>query len=114
MALTWQESAQKKRESILAAIPLEWRLPLPLPSPEAQKVVTGAYVQQYLTPREIEITESDAVKITEHTTTGKWTATEVVTAFCHRAALAHQLVGVAPLHTSGIWLKCCWADELLA
>ncbi|KAK7897999.1 hypothetical protein LTR67_004631 [Exophiala xenobiotica] len=91
MSLSWQERAQKKRESILAAIPQQWRLPEPLPSPEDQKDVTGSYVQQFLTPREIEITESDAVKITEHTTTGKWTATEVVTAFCHRAALAHQL-----------------------
>jgi amidase len=96
MSLSWQERAQKKRESILAAIPQQWRLPEPLPSPEDQKDVTGSYVQQFLTPREIEITESDAVKITEHTTTGKWTATEVVTAFCHRAALAHQLVGGTP------------------
>ncbi|OAL34479.1 hypothetical protein AYO20_06322 [Fonsecaea nubica] len=88
---TWQERAQKKRESTLAAIPPEWRLASPLPSPAEQKDVTGAYVQQFLSPREIEITESDAVRITEHTTTGKWTAVEVVTAFCHRAALAHQL-----------------------
>ncbi|KAK5064375.1 hypothetical protein LTR84_000208 [Exophiala bonariae] len=91
MALTWQERGLKKRESTLAKIPIEWRLPEPIPSAEAQKDVTGPYVQQFLSAREIEITESDAVKITENTTTGKWTATEVVTAFCHRAALAHQL-----------------------
>ncbi len=110
MSLTWQERAQKKRESIFAAIPQEWRLPEPLPSPEDQKDVTGSYVQQFLTPREIEITESDAVKITEHTTTGKWTATEVVTAFCHRAALAHQLVGSTPLPASGSLLNCALTD----
>lgn len=92
MALSWEERASKKRESILAAIRPDWRLPKPLPSPEAQKVVAGSYVQQFLSAREIEITESDAVTITEHTTSGRWKATEVVTAFCHRAALAHQLV----------------------
>jgi amidase len=92
MALSWEERAAKKRASILAAIPPEWRLPEPLPSTEAQKVVAGSYVQQFLSAREIEITESDAVAITEQTTSGKWKAAEVVTAFCHRAALAHQLV----------------------
>ncbi|KAL2201849.1 putative general amidase GmdA [Sarocladium strictum] len=92
MAITsWQEQARKKRESILAAIPPEWRLPQPLPSAEEQRDVTGPYVQQFLSAREVEITESDAVTITKYTTTGKWTATEVVSAFCHRAALAHQL-----------------------
>ncbi|KIW12666.1 hypothetical protein PV08_09944 [Exophiala spinifera] len=91
MAPSWEERASKKRESILASIPSEWRLPQPLPSPEAQKAVAGSYVQQFLSAREIEITESDAVTITENTTAGRWKATEVVTAFCHRAALAHQL-----------------------
>ncbi|KAK6373706.1 hypothetical protein LTS17_008199 [Exophiala oligosperma] len=91
MASSWEKLASKKRDSILAAIPPEWRLPQPLPTPEAQKVVAGSYVRQFLSAREVEITENDAVTITEHTTSGKWKATEVVTAFCHRAALAHQL-----------------------
>lgn len=73
-------------------IPVAWRLPQPLPAYKAQKDVTGAYVQQYLSPREIEVTEADAAQIVANTTAGTWTATEVVTAFCHRAAIAHQLV----------------------
>lgn len=97
MTLTWQERGLKKRESTLAKIPPEWRLPEPIPSAEAQKDVTGPYIQQFLSARETEITESDTVKITENTTTGTWTATEVVTAFCHRAALAHQLVSIPTL-----------------
>jgi len=92
MGLSWQELGEKKRQSVLALIPPEWRIPGPLPSVEEQPDVTGAYIQQYLTPREIEITESNAVEIVSHTCTGSWTASEVVTAFCHRAALAHQLV----------------------
>ncbi|KAH8898409.1 amidase [Thozetella sp. PMI_491] len=91
VGVSWQQLAETKRQTILDSIPPAWRLPSPLPAPDSLKNVTGTYVQQYLTSREIEITESDAVQIVRRTTAGKWTATEVVTAFCHRAALAHQL-----------------------
>jgi len=117
MASTWQERGLKKRESTLAKIPAEWRLPEPIPSAEAQKDVTGPYVQQFLSAQEIEITESDAVKITENTTTGKWTATEVVTAFCHRAALAHQLVsicGIAAPHDAPLLIRGFYFHRLIA
>ena len=90
----WEELAAGKRQAVLDLIPLKWRLPLPLPSSKTQKNVTGTYLHKYLTTREIEITETDAVHIVEQTSVGIWTATEVVTAFCHRAALAHQLVRV--------------------
>ncbi|KAF2667159.1 acetamidase [Microthyrium microscopicum] len=89
--LTWQELALGKKLAVLELIPLEWRLPQPIPTAKSQKDVTGAYVQQYLEDWEIEITESDAVRIVEQTSSGNWTVTKVVTAFCHRAALAHQL-----------------------
>ncbi|GAQ42175.1 hypothetical protein AtubIFM56815_005197 [Aspergillus tubingensis] len=93
MALTpWEQTAATKRQSVLAAIPEKWRIKGPIPSPTEQRDVTGPYIQQFLSPREIEITETDAVGITERTTTGQWTAVEVAEAFCHRAALAHQLV----------------------
>ncbi|PYH91073.1 amidase [Aspergillus ellipticus CBS 707.79] len=88
----WQQLAETKRQAILSAIPEKWRLKDPIPSPAEQRDVTGAYIEQFLTPREIEITEADAIGILAHTTTGKWTAVEVTEAFCHRAALAHQLV----------------------
>lgn len=89
---SWKVKAQAKRQAVLDLIPSTWRLPEPVPAPKDQKNVTGAYVQQFLTPREVEITETDAPNIVAKTTTGAWTAVEVVTAFCHRAALAHQLV----------------------
>ena len=88
----WQERAAAKRAGIDALIPAKWRLSA-LPTAEEQKDVTGAYIQQYLSAREIEITEEDAVGIYEHTSTGQWKCREVTEAFCHRAALAHQLVG---------------------
>ncbi|PYI14286.1 putative general amidase GmdA [Aspergillus violaceofuscus CBS 115571] len=88
----WQAKCSAKREAILSAIPTEWRIPAPIPTPDVQPNVTGKYIQQYLSPREVEITESDAETIVSHTTTGLWTAVEVTLAFCHRAAVAHQLV----------------------
>jgi amidase len=87
----WQELAKAKRESILAAIPEKWRISS-IPSAQEQRNVTGKYIQQFLTEKEIEITETDAVGILAKTTTGAWKAVEVTEAFCHRAALAHQLV----------------------
>jgi amidase len=90
--MDWKLYAAQKRNSILELIPPAWKLPVAVPSPLEQKDVTGDYIRQFLTSREIEITETDAVGIVQKTTTGVWTALEVTEAFCHRAALAHQLV----------------------
>jgi amidase len=89
---SWLTQGEAKRQSILNAIPAKWRLADPVPPATELRDVTGSYIQQYLSEREIEITESDAVGIVAQTTTGRWSAVEVTEAFCHRAALAHQLV----------------------
>ena len=94
MASDWQQAAAKKREAISALIPAGWRIPNPPPN-EAQVDVTGSYIQQFLSRKEIEITETDAAAIASKTCSGQWKAVEVIKAFCHRAALAHQLVGRA-------------------
>ena len=87
---SWQDKAKAKRDAVNGLIPEPWRIEVP--SPKDQRDVTGDYIRQFLSPREIEITETDAVGIVAHTTTGEWTAEEVAGAFAHRAALAHQLV----------------------
>jgi len=89
---SWKSLANAKRESILSSIPDKWRLKTPIPSAEEQRDVTGSYIQQFLTKREIEITETDAAGIAKETAAGHWKAVEVAEAFCHRASLAHQLV----------------------
>lgn len=91
-ARSWQELAAAKRESILQSIPVKWRLPGEIPSVQQQRDVTGSYIHQFLSAKEIEITETDAVDIVAKTSVGEWTAVEVTEAFCHRASLAHQLV----------------------
>ena len=88
---TWQDLAKSKRDAIFNSIPNEWRLSS-IPTAEEQRDVTGKYIHQYLSAKEVEITETDAVDIVKQTSTGQWTAEEVIKAFCHRASLAHQLV----------------------
>lgn len=88
----WEALAKQKRDSVNALIPKPWILKSPSPSVGEQRDVTGQYIQQFLSQREVEITETDAVGICKHTTSGSWKAREVAEAFCHRAALAHQMV----------------------
>ncbi|KAI9370471.1 amidase signature domain-containing protein [Aspergillus egyptiacus] len=87
----WKLLADAKRQSTLDAIPREWKIKDAIPPAAELRDVTG-YIEKFLSPREIEITSLDAYAIGEKTTTGEWTAVEVTEAFCHRAALAHQLV----------------------
>ena len=91
MSQDWQKAAKDKADQVLSLIPTEWRIS-DIPSAEQQRDVTGAYIQQFLDKKEIEITETDAVGVVEKTTSGQWAAVEVAKAFCHRAAIAHQLV----------------------
>jgi amidase len=83
---------QQKRDSLNSLIPQSWLLSTPLPSAEEQRDVTGKYIQQFLSSREVEITEIDAVGIVNKTTSGVWKAREVAEAFCHSAAVPHQMV----------------------
>lgn len=94
MATPWKIKATRKRNALNKLIPPEWRIASP-PSRKQQPDVTGKYIRQFLEDWEIEVTETDAVGIAEKTTTGQWTAVAVTKAFCHRAALAHQLVRIS-------------------
>ena len=94
---TWQEAAAQKRAAVNGLIPQAWRL-AKVPTAEEQPNVAGDYIRQFLTAREVEITETDALEIVVATASGRWKAKEVVEAFCHRAALGHQLVRARPEH----------------
>ena len=87
----WRAQGEAKRLSILDAIPKQWKLTSPVP-PAAQLRDVTEYIRQFLSPREIEITETNAVDIAAQTSSGRWKAVDVTEGFCHRAALAHQLV----------------------
>lgn len=87
----WQAKAAEKRQSLINLIPPEWVIPPP-PTSDATRDITGDYIRQYLNENEIGITESDVSAILSHIHEGRWKARDVAEAFCHRAAVAHQLV----------------------
>lgn len=90
--MDWKKAGKDKADSVLNKIPKEWRI-AEIPSIESQRNVSGAsYWKQHLSEKELEITESDAVDIVKSTTTGVWSAVDVAKAFCHRAAIAHQIL----------------------
>ena len=100
----WQKIAHQKRQAVLQLIPTAWTLPIDLPPAEEQRDVTGHIIESFLTSQEIIFTQADAVEVTRRTSWGEWKARDVVEAFCHRAALAHQMVGrnnlSSQLHTN--------------
>lgn len=87
--MTWVGLAQKKRDSLSSLIPNEWRIhlvPSAVECPNAWERVRAA-----LTPEELEITELAPLSLLANIHAEVWSAEDVVRAFCHRAALVHQL-----------------------
>ncbi|KAL4895149.1 amidase signature domain-containing protein [Aspergillus ambiguus] len=87
---TWEEVAKEHQQRRDALIPEKWRLPsdvlLNLPSD-----VTGIPLR-FLTDREIELTECTASQLARRIAERETSSVEVTLAFCHRAAIAQQLV----------------------
>ncbi|KAH7381371.1 amidase signature domain-containing protein [Phaeosphaeria sp. MPI-PUGE-AT-0046c] len=86
----WESTAKQKREAILAAIPQQWRISN-IPSIDEQPDVTQ-YIEQYLSKEELAITACSADQLAQKCGSGEWSAEDITRAFCHRAALAHQLL----------------------
>lgn len=87
--MNWQSAAAKKKSSLEATIPLEWRIKSFPPSDSAMSFPRQSGI---LTEEELNITESSATQLVRDIAAGKLTSVAVTTAFCKRAALAHQLV----------------------
>ncbi|OJJ05975.1 hypothetical protein ASPVEDRAFT_139371 [Aspergillus versicolor CBS 583.65] len=88
---SWQSITQRKRDTLDALLPADFRLKH-VPSAEEQKDVTQ-YIQQFLSTSELDITENhSAAALVDKLATGALSATDVTRAFCHRATIAHQLV----------------------
>jgi amidase len=89
----WEENADRKRKALAALIPEKWRVPSSQLPDEAQRsVVSFCEKSGLLTAEELTITELTVQKLVEKIALGEYTATEVCQAYCHRAAIAHQLV----------------------
>ncbi|KAJ4315080.1 hypothetical protein N0V94_006134 [Neodidymelliopsis sp. IMI 364377] len=87
----WQEIASSKRQSLIEAIPSEWRLKSTDVPPVDELIDVTSLIATFLNPLEQRITSANALTILENVRCSIWSAIAVTQAFCHRAALAHQL-----------------------
>jgi hypothetical protein len=93
--LSWQDKVSKKRAAQQDCIPEAWRLP----ASDIKSLSSDANVlalpekSGLLSSEELGITsEYDVIALSEKLRSGTFTAVAVVTAFCKRAAIAHQAV----------------------
>ncbi|KAL3424077.1 fatty-acid amide hydrolase (amidase) [Phlyctema vagabunda] len=90
---TWQEISAAKKAEQLERIPKEWILaPDKLPAQGTIDLRPVASSSGILSERELKITEEyDATALVQEIAVGTYTAVEVVTAYCKRAAVGQQL-----------------------
>jgi amidase len=92
MTSDWEKIAAARHMDIEQRIPQEWRL--------AEHVISSCSPIQlskeigFLTEKESWITELRAIDLLNALRLGSLKAVEVTLAFCKRAAIAHQAVGV--------------------
>jgi hypothetical protein len=90
---TWRAKAKAKTQATLAKIPNEWRLPKEeLNKADAQRDITGSFIEQYLDESTLRIIKEDATTLVSKVQRGQLTARQVTLAFCKPAAIAHQIV----------------------
>lgn len=88
---SWESRALEKKTNILSPLPCEY-----LHSGLSHSTTDTASVQdvpnQILSPEELEITSLDVPAVISSVASGKYTSVQVLKAFTHRAAIAHQLL----------------------
>ena len=94
MVSNWEAKAADKKSRISDTIPAEWRLKS---APLEDNVMDVPKSSGIMTAEELAITESTAVDLVSEMATGKLSSVAVTTAFCKRAALAHQLASIMNL-----------------
>jgi len=90
----WQQAANERREQIESAIPAAWVLPPGALSFKNSMMLP--HTTGIMTKKELKITECRAVDLLELMRSKSYSAVEVTTAFCKRAAIAHQAVSSCP------------------
>lgn len=92
----WQSIAAAKRREIMSKIPKEWlRSDNVLAEGKERKQIAGEFIERLLDSKTLNITCLDNEELLELMSSGYLSATEVISAFCKRAAYAHQLVRVS-------------------
>ncbi len=86
--MTWEEIAKAKREAVFNKIPKEWIIEVPSIEKEPNAV---KYLDKVLPAQETAIVDYSMIELIDKIEKGELTSTEVTNAYCHRAALAHQV-----------------------
>ena len=93
MISSWEDLAEKKRNHLASLIPEPWRIPVgQLPDPSERNMVAFMEKCGLLNSEEYMITQLTLEQLANRIATGNLTAIQVCQAYCHRAAIAHQLV----------------------
>lgn len=90
--MLWSEKSDRKKAALQHLIPPEWQLSASRIADAETCTDVSGLISSELSLNERSITESSVKDILHSISTGDMTAYEVMSAFCHRAALAHQLV----------------------
>ncbi|KAL3454751.1 hypothetical protein BJX65DRAFT_261191 [Aspergillus insuetus] len=85
----WEGRADVRRDALSKRILAEWRVVF-FPAHELACVQGHPHISSLLTTHELEITITPTPEILRWLQRGTWTTEVTVTAFCKRAALAHQ------------------------
>ena len=89
----WQQTAARQRREIMAKIPKEWILSeRVLAEGKARRKISGEFIGNLLDLETLQITSTDNDKLLDLMANGSYSALQVVSAYCKRAAYAHQLV----------------------
>ncbi|KAJ4252896.1 hypothetical protein NW762_010802 [Fusarium torreyae] len=92
MRMSWEAQAAAKRAATLNKIRPEWRLSSEdLERARQQRDITGSFIEKFLDKETVSITSMKSLQITSAVADRTWSATQVATAFCKRAAIAHQI-----------------------
>jgi amidase len=90
-APSWKLVAARRQAEINTAIPPEYIVPQDLLEASEHRIKLPER-SGLLTRRELEVTALSATRLLQLLHNGTYTAVEVTTAFCKRAAVAHQAV----------------------
>lgn len=95
----WQQIAAEKRQAEFDKIPREWILaPSIIAEAKSRPSLTRPpFIESLLDDETCRITLMDAADLLQQMASGHLTAVKVVTAFCRRAAIVHQLVSTFKL-----------------
>jgi amidase len=91
--MDWEKLVETKRKALATRIPEKWRIPSEkLPADSRSSVIFYPKRSDLLCSQELAITELTIKDLAGKIAKREYSAVQVCEAFCHRAAIAHQLV----------------------